>query len=361
MNGPLRSRHRPPAPGSLAETIEMQRLGCELAGSALYARVLAAVADDVAVGGPCARLLAPHAGRPFGDAVLLRLLAAVHLIVLEGDEPDLAAHYPSVDGTLGPDVGPRFIAAAEHHRDRVGELMLDCVQTNEPGRSASLLGGYLEVAELGIPLRILEVGASAGLNLRFDHYRYEALGVAFGPADSPLCFADPWFGQPPALDRTVTVSSRKGCDLQPLDPTTEQDRRRLRSYVWPDQTERRIRLDGALAAAPRAEVTVDRADAVTWLGDRLAEAVPGVVTVVVHSVMFQYLTSEDRRRFLGIIDLAGARASPDAPVAWLRMEPGGDQAEIRLTTWPTGGSLLVATSSYHGPPVVPVRPARLVD
>ncbi len=318
----------------------MQRLGCELAGSALYARVLAAVADDVAVGGPCARLLAPHAGRPFGDAVLLRLLAAVHLIVLEGDEPDLAAHYPSVDGTLGPDVGPRFIAAAEHHRDRVGELMLDCVQTNEPGRSASLLGGYLEVAELGIPLRILEVGASAGLNLRF---------------------ADPWFGQPPALDRTVTVSSRKGCDLQPLDPTTEQDRRRLRSYVWPDQTERRIRLDGALAAAPRAEVTVDRADAVTWLGDRLAEAVPGVVTVVVHSVMFQYLTSEDRRRFLGIIDLAGARASPDAPVAWLRMEPGGDQAEIRLTTWPTGGSLLVATSSYHGPPVVPVRPARLVD
>lgn len=346
---------------TLAETIEMQRLGCELAGSALYATVLAAVADDVASNGPCARLLAPHAGRPFGDAVLLRLLAALHLLVLEGREPDLAAHYPSVGGAPGPHVGARFVSAADRHHDRVAELMLDCVQTNEPGRSASLLGGYLEVADLGLPMRILEVGASAGLNLRFDLYRYQTPGVAFGPVESPLCFASPWFGEPPALDRTVRVASREGCDLYPIDPTTEQGRRRLRSYVWPDQPARRARLDGALAVGPRAAVTVDRADAVTWATDRLAAPVPGVVTVLVHSVMFQYLTRKDQKCFLEVIDAAGARATPEAPLAWLRMEPGGDQAEIRLSTWPTGGSHLVATSSYHGPPVVSARPVRLVD
>ncbi|MEZ5203589.1 MAG: hypothetical protein R2701_04150 [Acidimicrobiales bacterium] len=39
-------------------------------------------------------------------------------------------------------------------------------------------------------------------------------------------------------------------------------------------------------------------------------------------------------------------------MAWLRLEPGGDQADLRLTTWPGGGTLLLATSAYHGPPVV---------
>ena len=41
----------------------------------------AAVAADVVTGGVCATLLAPWAGAPHGDAVILRLLAAVHLLV----------------------------------------------------------------------------------------------------------------------------------------------------------------------------------------------------------------------------------------------------------------------------------------
>ncbi|HEX2575614.1 MAG TPA: DUF2332 domain-containing protein [Aquihabitans sp.] len=344
---------RPDDPGrrALLDTIETQRLGCEMAGSPLYADVLDAVATDVVAGGPCARILGPLATAPFGDAVLLRLLAGMHLLVLEGSEPGLAAHYPSVGGTPGPAVGLAFVDAAARHEARLVSLVGLGVQTNEVGRSAVLLGGYLEVARAGLPLRILEVGASAGLNLRFDRYRYEAGDRSFGPATSRVRFVDPWVGAVPDLDGPLQVASRRGCDLDPIDSTTEAGRLRLRSLVWPDQPLRRARLDAAIDVAAEVPVVVDRADAVGWLADRLAEPAPGQVTVVVHSIVFQYLAAASRAELLAVLDAAGARADHDAPLAWLRMEPGGDRAETRLTVWPTGTTELLATSSFHGPPV----------
>ncbi len=341
-----------PGVGALLETIENQRVGCELAGSPLYADLLDAVAADVAAGGVCAPLLAPLAAAPFGDAVILRFLAAVHLLVLEGGAPSLAAPYPSVGGTPGPDAGSCFVDEVGRHLARVaGQLALG-VQTNEVGRSVPLLTGYLELARAGLPLRILEVGASAGLNLHFDRYRYEADGVGFGPVDSPLRFVDPWLGRAPDLRRTVEVASRAGCDLDPIDPGTEAGRLRLRSYLWPDQPARRARLDAALEVAAAERVAVDRADAVSWLRQKLDEPVPGCLTVVAHSIVFQYLSAVDRTACLALLDDAGARATTDAPLGWLRMEPGGDQAEVRLTRWPGGTTELVARSAYHGPPVV---------
>ena len=336
----------------LLDTIENQRLGCELAGSDLYARVLEATARDVRAGGVCARVLAPVAAAPYGDAVLLRFLAAVHHLVLDGSAPELAAHYPSVGGVPGSDIGERFVAAVAEHEVAVSARLGLGVQTNEVGRSAALIGGYLTLARRGLPLRVLEVGASAGLNLRFDRFRFEAGPQAFGPADSPLRFVDPWVGDPPALSGPLDVASRRGCDVDPIDPTTDEGRLRLRSYVWPDQPVRRARLDAALLVAERLPVTVDRADAITWLGPLLAAPVPGVLTVVVHSIAFQYLSPPDRTAFLALLDDAGSRATADAPLAWLRMEPGGDQAETRLTVWPTGTTDLLCRSAFHGPPVV---------
>jgi hypothetical protein len=215
----------------------------------------------------------------------------------------------------------------------------------------ALLGGYLELSRLGLPLRILEVGASAGLNLRFDRFRYEAADAAFGPADSPVRFVRPWAGRSPDLGLAVEVASRHGCDVDPVDPTTEEGRLWLRSFLWPDQPERRARLDGALDVAAEVPVVIDRADAVAWLRERLADPVHGQITVVTHSIVFQYLAPEDRKAFLSLLDGAGARATPAAPLAWLRMEPGGDRAETRLTTWPGGATHLLSSSAFHGPPV----------
>lgn len=337
---------------ALLEHIETQRLGCELAGSPLYARVLDVVRADVASGGVFDRLLAPVADAPFGDAVLLRLLGGLHLLVLEGQAPALARHYPSVGGGRRRGLAGDLRAAAEAHEADLAVRMAAGVQTNEVGRSASLLGGYLEVARAGLPLRVLEVGASAGLNLLFDRYRYTDPGGGWGPVDSPLVFDHPWFGGAPPLDVAVDVAERRGCDVEPIDVTTASGRQRLRSFVWADQLDRLGRLDAALAVAVADPPVVDRAAAPAWLRAQLHEPAPGASTVVAHSIVFQYLDEVARAELLEVIDGAGHRATEAAPLAWLRLEPGGDQAELRLTTWPGGVTRLLATSAYHGPPVV---------
>lgn len=337
---------------TLFETIETQRLGCELAGSPLYAAALAAVAADVAAGGPCARLLDPVATAPAGDAVLLRFLGAVHLLVLSGDAPALAAHYPSAGGEPHDGLAGALLETVEAHGTTIERLLSCGVQTNEVGRSAALIGGLLTLASSGLPVRLREVGASAGLNLLADRYRYQAGGLGFGPTDSPLLFREPWFAKRPDLAAPLEIVDRRGCDPAPLDVTVPADRLRLRSFVWPDQRERLARLAAATTIARADPPAIDRADAVSWLTGELAEPVDGAVTVVVHSIVLQYLVPADRSAMIALIEDVGARATRTAPLAWLRLEPGGDQAELRLTRWPGGQTHLLATSAYHGPPVV---------
>ena len=347
----------PAVRSSLLETIETQRFGCEMSGSDLYSVILRFVADDVEGAGPISGLLEPVAQAPFGDAVILRLMAALHLLVLDGRAPALAAHYPSAGGTPGRGLARALRSTAVEHHDEIALRLTQGVQTNEVGRSAALLGGYLEVARLGLPLRVLEVGASAGLNLLFDRYRYvAAAGRSFGPDDSALVFDRPWFAGVPDLTVPMVVQERRGSDVAPIDITSDEGRLRLRSFVWGDQLDRLARLDGALAVAAADPPVVDPVPAPAWLRAQLAVPTPGCATVVAHSIMFQYLSDEGRREMLAAIDAAGRAATPDAPFAWLRLEPGGDQAELRLTTWPGGTTHLLAKSSYHGPPVVWLAP-----
>src|SRR5207249_9826000 len=140
-------------------------------------------------------------------------------------------------------------------------------------------------SETGLPLSLAELGASAGLNLRWDQYLYLADDAAFGDPDSPVRFEDPFPQGHPAFDVTVDVADRWGCDLQPVDPTYDEGRLTLLSYVWPDQPDRIERLRGALEVARRVPATVERADALEWLRIHLASPRPGTATVVFHSVV----------------------------------------------------------------------------
>lgn len=352
--------------GGIVEAVRFQRaaVGGRSMASPLYAAVLDTVLDDVERRGPCAEVLdrVPDGLDPVRDAVVLRFLGALHRIVLGGRAPELARWYPSAGGRFEPgtdDPGPDVLDAVEAHREELVAGLDQGVQTNEVGRSAALAVGLTDLLRrFALPLRLLEIGASAGLNLRWDRWRYESGPTAWGDPGAPLCFGTPDVYRDPEPDVSAplgpadAVATRAGCDRAPVDPSSDDGRLLLRSFVWPDQTERFARLDAALAAAAEAPVAVDAADAGAWVEARLAEPVEGVVTVVFHTIVWQYLPVASQDRALAALDAA----SLPSPLAHLRMEPPaelGERAQLRVTTWHRGrrDERLLARCGYHGRPV----------
>ena len=337
----------------LVRRLRTQALACAELGSPLYADLMQRAALDVEAGGPVLDVLTGHEDDPGRYAISLRLFGGLHRLALMGRANALADRLPSTGGD--GDADGAWAAALEVVRDErewLRDTLATPPQTNEVGRSAALLLGFHTVgSETAWPLRLLEVGSSAGLNLRWDHYCYEMGDGAVGDVRSPVRFPSSWFEGAWTLPAHVAVAERRGCDAAPIDTSSEEDRLRLLSYVWPDQEARFERLAGALEVAQRVAVTIEAADACEWLDACLADPVDGVATVVFHSIFIQYLSDEGRARLLATIEEAGRRASARAPLAWLRMEPGGEQAEVRLTSWPGGAERLLATAGFHGQPV----------
>jgi hypothetical protein len=318
------------------------------------------MAADIEAGGPCWSLLAAHASAPYEDARVLRVLGGIHRVVLAGDAPGLAAHYPSTGGDADAAAAwPGFLALVADPPPPLLDALTRPPQTNEVGRSIPLLGGMLvAAAETGMPLRLRELGSSAGLNLRLDRYWFEQDGAGWGDPTSKVRFTEFWPGARPLFDRGATIVDRRGCDRDPIDATSEDGRLSLLSYVWPDQVQRFKVLEAALEAARDTPVTIDRADAGDWLAWQLGELEPGTVTVVYHSVFWQYLTDDTRSTIVTQLRSAGSRATPDAPLAWLRLEPHARDyvpAELRLSIWPSRdcavGNRLLAKTGFHLGPV----------
>ena len=339
----------------LAEQLDQQAEWCERLGSKLYAALLSEAAGDAQRGGVVWSALGGHLPAPLLEVMLpLRFMAAMHSLVLRDRAPELARFYPSAGGHGGPDEAwPAFLTALSEHLDEVRALSAFPVQTNEVGRCAALIGGFLRIArDTGKPLRLLEVGSSAGLNLRWDRYRYESPTGSWGPVSSAVRLN--WDSAPEHLDARVEVVERRGCDPRPLNPLNEDDRIRILSAVWPDQIERVERTRGAFAEAPSVAVAVDEGSAITWLPGLLEQPADGVATVVFHSVVLQYLTDRERAEFLHVIEGAGVRATGSAPLAHLTLEPDPEMSgfPVRLRTWPGGEEVVVARSGPHGADIV---------
>src|SRR5665213_2560686 len=274
-------------------------------GSPFMARLMDRAAIALEEGGPLAALLGDWPGDPVADGLPLRVAGALHALVLSGADPALAATYPP--HTAGIDaVWQAVEAALAATPGHVATYLASPPQTNEVGRSSLLLPGFLTIAgATGLPLRLLEIGASAGLNQIWDRYQYRYGARAWGDLASPVVLTCDWRGAPGPLGRTVRVASRAGCDRAPIDIRDAAQRDRLRAYVWPDQTERLARLDAALALARAADIRV----------------------------------------------AAGAGATPDRPLVHLALEYADSDYALNLTIWPGDGResrMRLATAHPHG-------------
>ena len=333
----------------MREAFAVQAEGCAAMGSPFTAALCTLLGERLDRSTATGRRVLdwPGDGRPSADSVPLRLCGALHALVLRGDKELFATYPPRADAPT-----PAVILDAIERHDRFIHAFLDSPpQTNETGRAGAMWPILMRiVAETALPLRLLEVGASAGLNLRMDGFAYELGGIACGDPHGPLRIAPEWRGD--AVDaRDVTIASREGCDIAPVDIADPDEALRLRAYCWPDQAVRRERLDAAIALATTVQATVVEQDALGFLAQRLAEPARGVCTVVYSTVAWQYLPPEQRAEGEAIIETAGARAGCDAPIAWARMEwddnPPGAGLTLRL--WPGDGETIdCGRADFHG-------------
>ena len=341
----------------LAAALRLQGQACSKMGSPFNGGLLALAADDLEAGGPTLALMSPWAGASlrelFSDAVALRLVGGLHDLVLSGDDPALAAAYPKSGRDADPAAAWREARAAMiRWRDRLAAFMGHEPQTNEVRRSACLAPGFLEIASRagGLPLRTFEIAASAGLNLNWDRYAYRFGETAWGDPRSPVVIDTEWTGPAPAAEAPVSVIERAACDRRPTDLSDPDQRRRLLAYIWPDQFDRLARIRAAIDLAQKLGVAVEAADAVDWTRRRAAPQ-PGAMTVLYHSVFWQYMPAESQAALRAVIDELGARATAQAPFAWLRMEPPPENMlamEVRLTLWPGGEERVLAQAHPHG-------------
>jgi hypothetical protein len=331
----------------LARFLRDQSVRCARGGSAFYGRLLERAADDVRSGGACWTALRDV---ELETALPLRFMGGIHRLVLDGAAPPLAAHYPSTGGDGDAEAAwPAFAETAAANAGFIASFVEHPVQTNEVARCRALLGGFLEVADTtGLPLRLLEIGASAGLNLRWDRYRYEARGASWGSPSSRVVLRDGFLNEPPYRPVDVTVASRAGCDLFPVDASLPEGRATLLAYTWADQSERLALLREALDIARDVPVELDEADGVSWLERRLATEEEGAATVVFHSYVLQLIGPEGRGRLTELLEEAGARATVGRPVAWLQYEYLGGKGTVRLRTWPGRRDVVLAHASAHG-------------
>jgi hypothetical protein len=280
--------------------------------SPLYERIAEAVAADQAVldlVGECP----PEAHLPPA------LLGAVHYLLLDGLDHPLADVYA---GRSADDPAPLFLEVCQTHRDELSELLaFRRVQTNDCGRSALIGPGLTWIADrLDTPFALIDVGASAGLNLLCDRYRldYGDHGSS-GPADSPVVVAcEVLGGRPPVAERLPTPASRVGIDRSPVDLADPADARWLLACVWPD-TGRLARTEASIRLAQADLPTVLEGDAVDGLPPVIERLEDGTAAVVVTSWSFAYLSLDQRRRFTELL----ADTSRRRPVAWLSADGAG--------------------------------------
>lgn len=308
-------------------------------GSDRYGAICAGLADDPDRAG---LLLTARSG--FQNPLIL--LAAVHHLLLTGSRHELAAYYATVAGEparpLDDGLYPAFAAFVDAHRERLAELVATrTTQTNEARRTVVTLPAFGLVArDAGKPLALLEVGASAGLNLLADRYAFRIGEREAGDATSPARFtADVEGDLHPPVPPAVEIAWRRGLDLDPLDVRDPDTREWLRALVWPEHPDRLAILDAALEIARRDPPLVVRGDLVDDLASLAAEAPPAAdaALTVVSTWTLAYLEPERRRAF--VARLAELATSAGRPI-WLvagEAESVLASLEVGLGTMPADG------------------------
>ena len=344
------------AASPLLEAFEWQARWCR-EPSPFTARLLQRSRDWLAANPAAHAAAAACAEDPLAAAVALRWAGALHHLALRGLQPWAALWPPSGSGLAATDaeLDAAIDTAWHHHQPSLRAALARAPQTNEVNRSAALLPGLLWVAaRTGRVLNLLEIGASAGLNLWCDRYRHDHGCWQWGRPDATLTLSSVWSGSVPTeAGADLHIARRAACDAHPVDLTQPDEALRLQSFIWPDQAARLARLAAAQRVALRcmAEtgLRVEARPAAEFVTRELADPPADAATVLMHSVVWQYIPAPEQAAVTASVEAAGAKATAVAPLAWLRFEPPAPDRgmELRCRLWPDGADHLLARCHPH--------------
>jgi hypothetical protein len=257
----------------------------------------------------------------------LRLLGGLHYLVLAGD-----ASWDDVDGALTEHAD--FLARWTAEQD---------VQTNEVQRAWALLPAFLSVVD-DRPLDLLELGPSGGLNLLWDRYRYSYTAGSWG--DGSLRLAGDDRVPPPGelFEKRVTVTRRRGVDLNPIDVTTEHGARILQAFVWADQAERLERLRRAIEVVRSDPPSLMQGDYVEALPSLLRGRREGTQLVVFQTASTMYL----RRGALERVHAALHAAAREEPLVFVSTGSADNGFSLDVARYPDGRVSRLGTLDFHG-------------
>ncbi len=339
---------------SVPEGIEWQAEHAEKGGAPGTARVIRATLKLLDGETATGRRMANWQGLVVKDAMPLRIAGALHNLVLTGEDERLANVYAG-RMTDQAAVDALVCELVEKYDARLLPWLDGPPQTNEAGRSASLMAGLLWLARyVPAKLEMLELGSSAGINTMMERYRFELGDVKVGPEDSPMQIKPEWRGKSPP-DNKLEIASIRGCDVAPVDLTDPEAALRLKSYVWPEAYFRMGRIDAAVALANAKAPDVVKADAAQFVAGALPEPQDeGVTRVLFHSIVWQYVPVDQQQSIEAAMAHAAAGATPDKPLAWLMLETNRKtfQHELTVRLWDgsddCGEPNLLACAHPHG-------------
>lgn len=336
---------------AVREALAAQAISCRKLGSPFMGQLMALLAERLEPGSPVADCMLGWTGDPgvAADNPSLRLAGALHGIVIDGQDADLQSVYPP-HRVSDDDLWDAVRGALDRHHVRLLSWLDRPPQTNEVRRASALIPSFAMVARAtGLPLALWELGCAGGLNLRADQFGVEAAGFAFGPQNGRLRLAPEWEGDAPE-PYPIEVIERRGVDLTPLDPVA--DRTCLLAYLWPDQPERRAITEYAIAIAAAHPADIEAGDAVAFLRASLRKRRDHAVTVIYHTVAWQYLPANARAEGDRLIAEAGAGATRDKPLARISMENDGQgDAALALSLWRgarTPETVFLGRVDFHG-------------
>ncbi len=337
---------------SVAEALDWQANHSTKAFAPATGRVIWGLLPVLDTDTQVARRMRDWPGLSLEDAMPLRITGGIHNLYLTGDAPELGPVYAG-ELTDQDAIDAIVVALVEKFDARLLPWLDGPPQTNEAGRSSSVMAGLLWLSrKLGPKFELNEIGASAGVNTMMERYHFDLGGVEVGPEDSPMQLKPEWRGDPPP-EAKVEITAVYGSDVAPLDLADPETAMRLKSYVWADATERMGRIDAAIALAGQKRPDLTRCDAGEWVPKMLARPQEaGVTRVLYHSVMWQYMPVATRESITAAMEAAGAKATAERPLAWIRVETNRETFthELMVKYWPGSGEAwtLLGMAHPHG-------------